>query len=160
MIPYSEKAKKTGVLVYHLNIGQPDIGTPVDFFKRISSADIKVIKYVNSVGLLGLRDKFSRYFYELGIEVSPNEMIVTTGGSEVILFALSVVADRGDDVIIPELFYANYNSFASMVGVNIIPITTYAENGFALPSMEEIIEKITPKTRAKLVEIVKKAHFT
>ena len=151
LAPYAEEAKKKGIKVYHLNIGQPDIATPDTFFEAISDFKESVLKYADSHGVSALIDSFIKYYKEWDIEFEKNEIMVTNGGSEAILFALMAVCDVGDEVIIPEPFYTNYNGFADIAGVNVVPFLTKAEDGFHLPKKEEIVNKITDKTRAVLV---------
>ncbi|HRY83473.1 MAG TPA: pyridoxal phosphate-dependent aminotransferase, partial [Candidatus Cloacimonadota bacterium] len=140
--------KKRGIKVYHLNIGQPDIETPPAMLEAYHSFNEKVLAYGPSQGLDVYREGLVRYYHKHGIELKEDQIIVTTAGSEAITFALLVVCNDGDEVIVPEPFYTNYNGFATMAGVTIKPVTTYAEDGFALPSDAIIEAGITPKTRA------------
>jgi aspartate aminotransferase len=151
LVPFSDDAKKRGIKVYHLNIGQPDIETPVNAMDKIRHTDIKVVEYSHSAGILSYRKKLAEYYKRFGIEVSPEEMIVTTGGSEAILFALFTCLDPGDEIIIPEPFYANYNGFAVAAGVTVKPIESFIENGFALPPISAFEEAIGPRTKAIMV---------
>jgi len=151
LAPYAEEAKKKGTEVYHLNIGQPDIATPDTFFEAISDFKESVLKYADSHGVSVLLESFIKYYKEWDIEFEKNEIMVTSGGSEAILFALMAICNVGDEVIIPEPFYTNYNGFAEAAGVNIVPFLTKAEDGFHLPKKEEIVGKITEKTRAILL---------
>jgi aspartate aminotransferase len=151
LVPYSDAAKKRGVKVYHLNIGQPDIETPANVLQKIRNTDLKVIEYSHSAGILSYRKKLAEYYHRVGIEVTPDQMIVTTGGSEGILFAFQTCLNPGDEVIIPEPFYANYNGFAIAAGVVVKPIASFIDNGFGLPPMQAFEEAITPRTKAIMV---------
>ena len=151
LIPYANKAKERGISVYHLNIGDPDVPTPKVILKAIRGFKQKVLPYGPSEGLKELRETISDYFGDYGIEVEPDNVFITTGGSEAIFFVLSAICDPGDEVIIPEPFYTNYNGFANMAGVKIKPLTLSVENGFHLPPKEEIKHLITDKTRAILI---------
>ncbi|MBW7951104.1 MAG: aminotransferase class I/II-fold pyridoxal phosphate-dependent enzyme, partial [Chitinophagaceae bacterium] len=148
LVPYAEAAKKKGRTVYHLNIGQPDIETPKQMRDAIHNADFKILEYTHSAGLESYRKKLAIYYKSVGIDVNHNEIIITTGGSEAILFGFMACLDPGDEVIIPEPFYANYNGFAIAAGINVVPITSHINNGFALPPIEEFEKKITAKTKA------------
>lgn len=148
LVPYAEAAKKKGIKVYHLNIGQPDIETPEVILDAVRKADFKVLEYSHSAGNESYRRKLTEYYKKVGIEVNHHQIIVTTGGSEAILFGFMACLDLGDEVIIPEPFYANYNGFAVAAGVIVKPITSYIDNGFALPSIDEFEKAITPKTKA------------
>ena len=151
LVPFSDEAKKRGIKVYHLNIGQPDIETPANVLEKIRNTDIKVIEYSHSAGILSYRKKLAEYYLRAGIEVTPDQMIVTTGGSEGILFALLTCLNPGDEIIIPEPFYANYNGFAIAAGVVVKPIESFIDNGFGLPPMSAFEEAITPRTKAIMV---------
>lgn len=151
LVPYSEAAKKKGRIVYHLNIGQPDIATPQVALEAIKNIGSKVIEYSHSAGNESYRTKLAAYYTKLGLNVKPEEVMITTGGSEALLFSIMSCLDEGDEIIVPEPFYANYNSFALTSGAKIIPITASINNGFALPSIEEFEKKITPKTKAILI---------
>ncbi|MBQ4433070.1 MAG: pyridoxal phosphate-dependent aminotransferase [Bacteroidales bacterium] len=151
LVPFSDEAKKRGVHVYHLNIGQPDIETPECARKAVKEFDQKVIAYSHSAGYLSCREKLAQYYKSVNINVTPEEILVTTGGSEAILFAFNSCLDFGDEVIIPEPFYANYNGFALTCGVKVKPIISTIDNGFALPSIEEFEKIITPKTKAIMI---------
>jgi aspartate aminotransferase len=151
LTPYAEVAKKNGVKVYHLNIGQPDIATPDTFFEVVNNFNESVLKYANSQGIDDLIESFIKYYKEWDIDFDKNEIMITNGGSEALLFALMTITDAGDEVIIPEPFYTNYNAFAEIAAINVVPFMTKAENGFHLTSKEEIIAKISPKTRAILI---------
>jgi aspartate aminotransferase len=148
---FSEEAKKKGIKVYHLQIGQPDIETPDSFFEGIENFKEKVLKYANSQGIDDLIESFIKYYEGWNINFARNQIMVTNGGSEALLFALMAICDVGDEVIIPEPFYTNYNSFAEAAGANVVPFLTKAEDGFHLPSKDEIVSKITDKTRAILI---------
>ena len=151
LVPYSDAAKSRGIKVYHLNIGQPDIETPVKAREAVRNADLPVLAYSHSAGILSYRKKLVEYYKSVGIELTPDEIIVTCGGSEGILFAFGSCLDPGDEVIIPEPFYANYNGFAVSSGVTVKPIFSTIENGFALPAIEEFERVITPKTKAIMI---------
>lgn len=151
LAPYAEAAKKEGKHVIHLNIGQPDIEMPEVAIKAIQETDIKVLQYSPSDGFASYKEGLVNYYKNNDINISSDNIIVTTGGSEAILFALSTCLNPGDEIIIPEPFYANYNGFAVSVGVNIVPVTATIENGFALPPIEEFEKKITDKTKAILI---------
>ena len=151
LVPYAEEAKKKGRKVYHLNIGQPDIETPEGAMNALKNSNIKVVEYSHSAGILSYRKKLVEYYRQCGIEISENEIIVTNGGSEGILFAFMTCLDPGDEVIIPEPFYANYNGFATTAGVVIKPVISSISNGFALPPVDAFEKLITPRTRAILV---------
>lgn len=151
LVPYAEAAKKRGVKVYHLNIGQPDIETPKLVLDAVRHSDFKVLEYSHSAGNESYRKRLVEYYHKVGIEINYNQIIITTGGSEAILFGFMACLDPGDEVIIPEPFYANYNGFAVSAGVNVVPITSYIENGFALPPISDIEKSITPKTKAIVI---------
>lgn len=151
LVPFAEKAKKRGTKVYHLNIGQPDILTPDVVTKAIKNTDLKVIEYSHSAGNDSYRTKLSEFYKKLGLDISKTEMMITTGGSEAISFALLTCLNPGDEVIIPEPFYANYNGFATAASVVVKPITSKIEDGFALPSISEFEKLITPKTKAIII---------
>lgn len=151
LAPYADEAKKRGIKIYHLNIGQPDIHTPNPIFEAIKNFSPDVLPYGPSQGLRDLREIIAEYFSRFDINVSPDDLFITTGGSEAIIFSFMVSCDVGDEVLIPEPFYTNYNGFAEMAGVNIIPLSTSVLNGFRLPPREEIESKITSRTKAILV---------
>jgi aspartate aminotransferase len=151
LVPYAEKAKKEGKIVYHLNIGQPDIETPKVALNAIKNLDRKVIEYSHSAGFESYRNGLAAYYQKTGINVNPEDILITTGGSEALIFGFMSTCDPGDEVIIPEPFYANYNGFAVMAGVDVVPVTASIDNGFALPPVEEIEKKITPKTKAIVI---------
>jgi aspartate aminotransferase len=151
LVPYAEAAKKKGVKVYHLNIGQPDIETPKMALDAVRNFDFKVLEYSHSAGNESYRRKLSTYYRNLGIDVDYQQVIVTTGGSEAILFGFMSCLDAGDEVIIPEPFYANYNGFAVAANVKVVPLTSHIENGFALPPVAEFEKLITPRTRGIVI---------
>ena len=151
LVPYAEAAKKRGTKVYHLNIGQPDIETPPSVLDAVRHSDFKVLEYSHSAGNESYRKKLVEYYSKVGIDVTPEQIIVTTGGSEAILFGFMACMDAGDEVIIPEPFYANYNGFAVEAGVVVKPITSSIENGFALPAISAFEKAITPKTKAIVI---------
>lgn len=151
LMPYANQAKKNGIKVYHLNIGQPDIETPKIMMDVYHSFEEKVLSYGPSQGLDVYRQGLVHYYAKHNINVNEDEIIVTIAGSEAIVFALSVVCNEGDEVIVPEPFYTNYNGFATMASIKLKPLTTYAEDGFALPENEKISALITLKTKAILI---------
>src|SRR5688572_29193060 len=151
LVPYAEAAKKKGIKVYHLNIGQPDIETPPAILDAVRNADIKVLEYSHSAGNESYRRKLVEYYKSVGIEVSHDEIIITTGGSEAIMFGFFTCLNPGDEVIIPEPYYANYNGFAVQAGVKVVPITSHIENGFALPPITDFEKVITDNTKAIMV---------
>lgn len=144
---YAENAKKEGVKVYHLNIGQPDIETPAVMMDAVSNAHLKVLEYTDSAGILSFRKKLAAYYNSKNMDVDFSDILITIGGSEGILFAFMACLDAGDEIIVPEPFYANYIGFAIAAGIKIIPITSTIESGFALPPIESFREKITDKTK-------------
>ena len=151
LIPYAEAAKKKGTKVYHLNIGQPDIETPPQCLDAVRHSDFKVLEYSHSAGNESYRRKLVQYYKTVGIDVTHEQIIITTGGSEAIIFGFMACMDPGDEVIIPEPFYANYNGFAVEAGVIVKPITSSIETGFALPPIEEFEKSITSKTKAIVI---------
>jgi aspartate aminotransferase len=151
LVPFAEAAKKRGTKVYHLNIGQPDIETPKQVMDAVRNVDFKVLEYSHSAGNESYRKKLVEYYKRVGIEVNHNQIIITTGGSEAILFGFMACMDAGDEVIIPEPFYANYNGFAVEADVTVKPITSNIENGFALPPISAFEKAITPKTKAIVI---------
>lgn len=148
LTPFADSAKKRGKRIYHLNIGQPDIRTPEVMLNAIKNIDFTVWAYTASEGTASYRTKLSGYYNKFQYNIRPEEILVTNGGSEAITFALESCLNPGDEIIIPEPFYANYNGFACMADVVIKPIMSYIENGFALPPIEEFEKVITPKTKA------------
>jgi aspartate aminotransferase len=151
LVPYSEVAKKKGRKVYHLNIGQPDIPTPEVALNAIRNIDLKIIEYSHSAGNESYRRKLAAYYQKIGINVDHTEMLITTGGSEAVLFALMTCVNPGEEVITPEPFYANYNGFATSAGVKIVSVTSYIKDDFALPPIREIEKKITSNTRGIII---------
>lgn len=150
LLTLSAKAKKSGKKVYHLNIGQPDIKTPEGFFRAVREYKGEVLEYALSEGLPELIESIKKYYEGYNIQLDNDEIIITNGGSEALLFTMLTICDDGDNILVPEPFYSNYYNFSKSVGVNINPITTYAENGFHLPNKEEIVSKIDNKTKAIL----------
>ena len=151
LVPYAEKAKKEGKKVYHLNIGQPDIETPQVALDAVKNFSSQVVEYSHSAGFESYRKGLASYYQSLGMDVKFDELMVTTGGSEALLFALNSCLDSGDEVIIPEPFYANYNGFSTSAGITVKPISTSINNGFALPPIDEFERLITSKTKAILI---------
>ena len=151
LVPFAENAKRKGKKVYHLNIGQPDIQTPSVALEAIKNFDNNVVEYSHSAGFESYRKGLASYYQSLDIDVSYNDLMVTTGGSEALLFALNSCLDAGDEIIIPEPFYANYNGFSISAGITVKPISTSISNGFALPPIEDFVKLITPKTKAILI---------
>ncbi|MCW8980526.1 MULTISPECIES: pyridoxal phosphate-dependent aminotransferase [Altibacter] len=151
LVPYAEKAYKDKKTVYHLNIGQPDIKSPQIAMDAVANHHLEVLAYTRSEGSEEYRKKIANYYNELNIPVEANDIVVTTGGSEALLFAMGSIADVGDEIIIPEPFYANYNGFATASGVTIVPVISKIENNFALPPISEFEKLITPKTKAILI---------
>ncbi len=151
LVPFAEAAKQKGITVYHLNIGQPDIETPKLIVDAVKNAEIKVLEYSHSAGNESYRKKLVQYYASVGIDVAYNQIMITAGGSEALQFAFMVCLNPGDEVIIPEPFYANYNGFATAAGVQVVPVTSYIETGFALPPISEFEKKITEKTKAIII---------
>ena len=151
LVPFAEAAKKKGTRVYHLNIGQPDIETPPAIVDAVKSAEIRVLEYSHSAGNESYRRKLVEYYKKVGINVSHDQILVTTGGSEAIMFGFFCCMNPGDEVIIPEPFYANYNGFACAAGVKVVPVTSHIENGFALPPIAELQKLVTPRTKAIII---------
>ena len=150
LVPLAEEAKKEGIKVYHLNIGQPDIPTPESFFAGVRNFKETVLSYSPTPGIPELLQVFSDYYKRQNIELSPQEMLVTNGGSEALLFAFMVLCDPGDEIMVPEPFYASYDLIANATNVKLIPVPTTSEGGFHLPGKEEFVKRITPKTRAMI----------
>jgi aspartate aminotransferase len=148
LTPYADKAKLDGKKVYHLNIGQPDIETPAGMLNAIKNIDFKVWAYTASEGTLAYRTKLTEYYNKLNYNITPDNILVTAGGSEAITIAMMTCLDAGDEIIIPEPFYANYNGFASQSDIVVKPILSYIDNGFALPPISEFEKLITPRTKA------------
>ena len=151
LVPYAEAAKKRGTKVFHLNIGQPDIETPSAILDAVRNTDIKVLEYSHSAGFESYRKKLVEYYNRNFISVDHNQIIITTGGSEAILFAIMSCMDPGDEIIIPEPFYANYNGFATSAGVKVVPISSSIEDGFALPAIDAFEAAVTPRTKAIMI---------
>lgn len=151
LVPYAETAKKAGKIVYHLNIGQPDIETPETALNAIHHLDRKVLEYSHSAGFESYRDKLAISYQKSGIPVNSEDILITTGGSEALIFGFMTTCNPGDEVIIPEPFYANYNGFAVTAGLNVVPVASSIESGFALPPVEEFEKKITAKTKAIVI---------
>ncbi|WP_276133589.1 pyridoxal phosphate-dependent aminotransferase [Polluticoccus soli] len=151
LVPYAEAAKKRGTKVYHLNIGQPDIETPTAILDAVRHVDMKVLEYSHSAGFESYRKKLVEYYSRNNINVNHNQIIVTTGGSEAILFAIMSCLDPGDEIIIPEPFYANYNGFSTSAGVKIVPIPSGIEDGFSLPPIDAFEQAVTPRTKAIMI---------
>ncbi len=150
LIPLADQAKAKGLRVYHLNIGQPDIPTPTEIMEAVKNFKEEVLAYGPSLGLLELRQEIKRYFERHDVSLSVDDIMVTTAGSEAIVFSLLAVGDPGDEVLVPEPFYTNYNGFASMADMRLVPVPTDVETGFAMPSRSEFAKRITKKTRAIL----------
>ena len=151
LVPYAEKAKKAGKVVYHLNIGQPDIETPEVALNAVKNLDRTVIEYSHSAGFESYRNGLSAYYIKTGINVQPEDIIITTGGSEALIFGFMTTCNPGDEIIIPEPFYANYNGFAVTAGITVVPVTATIERSLAVPPVEEIEKKITAKTKAIVI---------
>ena len=151
LLTYANMAKSNGKKIYHLNIGQPDIKTPNEFFDAIRNYSEETLSYSNSEGRRELIEAISNYYMKLGMEYSNNEILITNGGSEALIFTLIAIYDEDEEILIPEPYYANYNSFFNMLKIKVNPIMTYAENGFHLPKIEEIERSITKKTKAILL---------
>lgn len=151
LAPYAEDAKKRGIKVYHLNIGQPDIPTPEVALNAVRNIDLKVIEYSHSAGNESYRRKLASFFNNLGIDIAYTDILVTTGGSEAILFAMMACINPGEEIITSEPLYANYIGFSTAAGVNIVPVTSRIENDFALPPIADIEKKITPKTKGIII---------
>ena len=151
LVPYAEQAERNGNKVYYLNIGQPDIQTPMEAQRAIKEADIPVLAYSHSAGFASLREGLSKYYHGKNLPVQTDDIIVTTGGSEALLFTFGSAMDEGDQVIIPEPFYANYNGFATASGVKVVPVESSIETGFALPAVAAFEAAITPKTKGVLI---------
>ena len=151
LVPYAEKAKKKGIKVFHLNIGQPDIETPKSALKAVKNADIKVLAYSKSEGDLNLREKISDYYSRNDVEISSSDIIITSGASEALLFTIGSIMDSMDEIIIPEPFYANYNGFSAANGVNIVPVSSRIDDNFSLPKIDDFESLISSKTKAILI---------
>ncbi|TDS11587.1 aspartate aminotransferase [Maribacter caenipelagi] len=151
LVPFAESAKKRGVNVIHLNIGQPDIKTPQQALDAVKNNNINVLEYSRTEGSEEFRTKIAKYYLKNDIPVSATDIIVTTGGSEALSFAMNTIADTDDEIIIPEPFYANYNGFATACGVTVVPVVSKIEDNFALPPIEDFEKLITPRTKAILI---------
>ncbi|MEX2380304.1 MAG: pyridoxal phosphate-dependent aminotransferase [Vicingaceae bacterium] len=151
LVPFAEKAKSQGKEVIHLNIGQPDIETPEIALQAVKNLNLNVLEYSHSAGNESYREGLAKYYSKISPGISKDDVMVTTGGSEALLFAFTACLNPGDEVIIPEPFYANYNGFAETTGVKVIPINSHIENGFALPPISDFEEKISSKTKAILI---------
>lgn len=151
LVPFAETAKKKGNKVYHLNIGQPDIKTPEVALNAVKNANIEVLEYSHSAGFESYRNKLAAYYQKQGLPINAEDIIITTGGSEALMFAMGSTMDQGDEIIIPEPFYANYNGFSTASGVKVVPVISGIETGFALPPIADFEKLITPKTKAILI---------
>ncbi len=151
LAPYATEAKKRGIKVYHLNIGQPDVLTPDIFFKAIENFKENVLKYTDSQGMDALQESFIKYYKKWGTEFSKDELVVTNGGSEAIMLTFMTICDPGDEIVSPEPFYTNYNGFAESASAKMVPFLTKAEDGFHLPDKKIIESKITPRTKALMI---------
>jgi aspartate aminotransferase len=151
LVPFAEAAKRKGTRVFHLNIGQPDIETPAAILEAVKHTDMKVLEYSHSAGNESYRRKLVNYYEKVGIDVTHEQILITTGGSEAILFGFFTCLDAGDEVIIPEPFYANYNGFACAAGAIVVPITSHIETGFALPPIDAFEKAITKRTKAIVI---------
>tara|TARA_R110002051_G_scaffold10175_2_gene38526 strand:- start:17970 stop:19160 length:1191 start_codon:yes stop_codon:yes gene_type:complete len=151
LVPFADKAIARGIEIYHLNIGQPDIKTPEVALEAVRSNNIEVLAYSHSAGFQSYRNKLAAYYRKHAIDVTSEEIIITTGGSEALLFAMGSVTDPGDEIIIPEPFYANYNGFATASGVKVVPVISTLEEGFALPPIADFEKLITARTKAIVI---------
>ncbi len=151
LVPFAEAAKKRGTKIYHLNIGQPDIETPASFLNAVKNANIKVLDYSHSAGNESYRKKLCGYYKEHNINIDSNDIIITCGGSEAIEIAMMTCFNPGDEIIIPEPFYANYNGFSMAADVKVVPIRSYIDSGFALPPISDFEKVITPKTKGIMI---------
>ncbi|MEO1450510.1 MAG: pyridoxal phosphate-dependent aminotransferase, partial [Bacteroidota bacterium] len=151
LVPFADAAKARGTHVYHLNIGQPDIETPPAFFEAITQANLKVLAYTHSQGIPPLREAIRGYYGRLGHELADDQVVVTTGASEALNFVFATCMNPGDEIIVPEPFYANYNSFSIFSNVKVVPIQTRIEDNFALPPIEAFEALITPRTKAIMI---------
>jgi aspartate aminotransferase len=151
LVPFAEAAKRNGIQVYHINIGQPDIKTPQVLLDAFKNHNLDVIPYGHSGGLWEYRDELVKYYARFDIHITSDEILITNGGSEAIIFAMMATMDPGDEVIIPEPFYTNYNGFAIVAGVKVVPVTSKVEDGFKLPQMQDIESKISSRTRAIMI---------
>ena len=151
LVPFADAAKERGIHVYHLNIGQPDIKTPEGALKALAETKIDVLEYSHSAGIMSYRRKLCEYYHRHGIEVTPNQILVTTGGSEALQMAFTVCLNPGDEIIIPEPYYTNYNTFAKLCDAKIVTIPSDIKTGFALPPIEDFEKAITPRTKAIMI---------
>ncbi len=151
LVPFAEAAKKNGIKVYHLNIGQPDIKTPKVALDAVKNNSIEVLSYARSEGSETYREKLTNYYKKNNIDITPQNIITTTGGSEALLFTMGSITDPGDEIIIPEPFYANYNGFSTASGVKVVPVISKINNNFALPNIDDFEKLITKKTKAILI---------
>jgi len=151
LVPFAEAAKKNGIKVYHLNIGQPDIKTPKVALDAVKNNSIEVLSYARSEGSETYREKLTNYYKKNNVDITPQNIITTTGGSEALLFTMGSITDPGDEIIIPEPFYANYNGFSTASGVKVVPVISKIENNFALPNIDDFEKLITKKTKAILI---------
>ena len=151
LVPFADAAEKRGVHVYYLNIGQPDIPTPPEFFAAVDNSKMSVLAYSHSAGTESLREQISNYYGRLGHDIKTDQIIVTTGASEALNFVFAAITNPSDEIIVPEPFYANYNSFSLAKDATVVPVTTHLENNFALPPLEAFREKINSRTRAILI---------
>ncbi|MDT0295379.1 pyridoxal phosphate-dependent aminotransferase [Mesonia ostreae] len=151
LVPYADEATKQGKKIFYLNIGQPDIKTPQVALDAVKNHDLEIVSYSHSAGFLSYREKLAKYYQNIGLPIEVEDIIITTGGSEALLFAMGSVTDPGDEVIIPEPFYANYNGFATSAGVKVLPVQAKFEDGFALPPVSEFEKLITDRTKAIII---------
>jgi len=151
LVPFAEDAKKRGINVFHLNIGQPDIKTPQVALDAVKNNSVEVLSYARSEGSEVYRTKLADYYQKNNIHVTANDIVVTTGGSEALFFTIGSITDPGDEVIIPEPFYANYNGFSTASGVTVVPVISKIENNFALPKIDDFEKLITDKTKAIII---------
>ena len=151
LVPYAEKAKKEGKRIYHLNIGQPDIKTPIEALNAVKNNTIDVLAYSHSAGFESFREKLSGYYAKHDITIAADDILVTTGGSEALIFTMGSITDPGDEIIVPEPFYANYYSFSTQSNIKVVPVVSSIENDFALPEISEFEKLITEKTKAILI---------
>jgi len=151
LVPFAEKAVKEGKHIFHLNIGQPDIKTPTIALEAVKNNTLDILAYSHSAGFDSFRKKIAHYYAKLGITISSNDIIVTTGGSEALIFTMGSITDPGDEIIVPEPFYANYYSFSTQATIKVVPVISKIDNGFALPSIKDFEKLITPKTKAILI---------
>ena len=151
LVPFAEAAKQRGVQIHHLNIGQPDIKTPDAAINAVKNNDMEVLAYSHSAGFLSYREKLTQYYKRNDIDVTSSDIIVSTGGSEALLFAIGSITDPGDEIIIPEPFYANYNGFANANGINLVPVISTLEEGFALPPIPDFEKQISERTKAIVI---------